>query len=80
MWNRLKMCKNTRNEEHYPQILQSLSKLSPRVTMQRLLKSDSWNKQQVDGILSRQQIPITNIFLNKELSTGKERLQFHLTY
>ena len=48
--------------------------------MQRLFKSDSWNKQQVDGILSRQQIPITNIFLNKELSTGKERLQFHLTY
>ena len=80
MWNRLKMCKNTRNEEHYPQILLSLSKLSPRVTMQQLFKSDSWNKQQVDGILSRRQIPITNIFLNKELSTGKERLQFHLTY
>ena len=55
MLGRLKMSKNKRNEEHYPQIVLSLSKLSPRVTMQQLFKSARWNLKQVDCVLSKRQ-------------------------
>ena len=48
--------------------------------MQQLFKSASWNRQQVDCVLSRRMIPISNLFLNKGVSTGKERLQCHQTY